>query len=106
MEYVDEMVVEGLVCAATYSLEFFVNNIEKSARQAPLLEAQMVLSASEIVFRPSLDIDAGDGLYKLINGLLQDVFNMSTQIKRVAPHLDMKDYQVIIIQKKNQAAVI
>ncbi|XP_053089780.1 dynein axonemal heavy chain 11 isoform X1 [Pangasianodon hypophthalmus] len=94
VEYVDEMVVEGFFNAINYSLEFFVNNMEGSVRQAPLLEAQMVLSASEIVFRPSLDIGAGDGLYELVEGLLQDVFQMSTQIKRVAPHLDMKDYQV------------
>lgn len=97
VEYVDKMVVEGFFNAVTYSLEFFVNNMEGSVRQAPLLEAQMILSASEIVFRPSLDIAAGDGLYELVQGLLQDVFQMSTQIKRVAVHLDMKDYQVDII---------
>lgn len=97
VEYVDEMVVEAFFNAISYSLELFVNNMEGSVRQAPLLEAQMVLSASEIVFRPFLDIDAGDGLYELVKGLLQDVFQMSTQIKRVAPHLDMKDYQVNII---------
>lgn len=97
VEYVDEMVVEGFFNAVTYSLEFFVNNMEESVRQAPLLEAQMVLNTSEIVFRPSLDIGAGDGLYELVRGLLQDVFQMSTQIKRVAPHLDMKDYQVNIL---------
>ncbi|XP_058249288.1 dynein axonemal heavy chain 11 [Hemibagrus wyckioides] len=93
VEYVDEMVVEGFFNAITYSLEFFVNNMEVSVRQAPLLEAQMVLSMSEIVFKPSLDISAGDSLYELVKGLLQDVFQMSTQIKRVAPHLDMKDYR-------------
>lgn len=94
VEYVDEMVVEGFFNAITYSLEFFVNNMEGSVRQAPLLEAQMVLSASEIAFRPSLDIGAGDGLYELVEGLLQDIFQMPTQIKRVAPHLGVKDYQV------------
>ncbi|XP_053483492.1 dynein axonemal heavy chain 11 isoform X4 [Ictalurus furcatus] len=93
VEYVDEMVVEGFYNAITYSLEFFVNNMEGSVRQAPLLEAQMVLSASEIAFRPSLDIGAGDGLYELVEGLLQDIFQMPTQIKRVAPHLGVKDYQ-------------
>ncbi|KAK3551295.1 hypothetical protein QTP70_013939, partial [Hemibagrus guttatus] len=92
VENVDEMVVEGFLNAITYSLEFFVNNMEGSVKQAPLLEAQMVLSMSEIVFKPSLDISAGDSLYELVKGLLQDVLQMSTQIKRVAPHLDMKDY--------------
>lgn len=97
VEYVDKMLVEGFFSAVTHSLEFFVMNMEGSVRQAPLLEAQMVLTASEIVFRPSLDIGSADGLYELVGGLLQDVFQMSTQIKRVAPHLDMKDYLVNII---------
>lgn len=93
----DEMIVEGFFSAITYSLEFFVYNMEGSVRQAPLIEAQMVLSGSEIAFRPSLDIGAGDGLYQLVKGLLQDMFQMSTQIKRVASHLDVKDYQVNIV---------
>lgn len=97
VEYVDEMVVEGFFNAITYSLEFFMNNMEGSVRQVPLLEAQMVLSMSEIIFKPSLDISAGDSLYELVKGLLQDVFQMSTQINRVAPHLDMKDYRVNLI---------
>ncbi|XP_076826869.1 dynein axonemal heavy chain 11 [Brachyhypopomus gauderio] len=93
VEYVDEMVVEGLFNAITHSLEFFVNNMERSVKQAPILEAQMLLSGSEIVFRPSLDNDAGDGLYEMVEGLLGDVFKLSAQVSRVASHLDLKDYQ-------------
>lgn len=102
VEYVDKMVIEGFFYAVAHSLEFFFNNMDGSVRQAPLLEAQMMLSESEIVLRPSLDIGAADGLYGLVEGLLQDVFQMSTQIKRVAPHLDMKDYQVNILFLKKK----
>ncbi|XP_062848433.1 dynein axonemal heavy chain 11 [Trichomycterus rosablanca] len=94
VEYVDEMVVEGLFNAVSRSLEFFVNDTDGSLKQAPLFEAHMVLSGSEIIFRPSLNISAGDGLYELLEGLMKDVLKMSAQVKRVAPHLDMKDYQV------------
>ncbi|KAL7886390.1 hypothetical protein AOLI_G00041110 [Acnodon oligacanthus] len=93
VEYVDEMVVEGFFSAVSHSLEFFVDNMEVSARRSQLLEAQMELSGSEIVFRPSMDPHAGDGFYELVEGLLADVFKMSAQVKRVAPHLDMEDYQ-------------
>ncbi|XP_035386791.1 dynein heavy chain 11, axonemal isoform X1 [Electrophorus electricus] len=93
VEYVDEMVAEGLFNAITHSLEFFVDNMERSVKQAPLLEAQMLLRGAEIVFRPSLDKDSGAGLRELVEGLLADVFRMSTQVKRVASHLDLKDYQ-------------
>ncbi|KAG7469713.1 hypothetical protein MATL_G00131750 [Megalops atlanticus] len=93
VEFVDEMVVEGLFSAITRSLEFFVENTEGEFRQTPLLEAQMVLSAPVITFRPSLDRDAGDGFYDLVEGLLGDIFRMSAQVKRVAAHLGMDNYQ-------------
>ncbi|KAG5856708.1 hypothetical protein ANANG_G00010770 [Anguilla anguilla] len=93
LEYVDEMVVDGLFSAIARSLEFFVENTEGEYRQAPLFEAQMVLTAHVINFRPSLDRDVGDGFYDLVEGLLGDVFRMSAQVKRVAAHLGMENYQ-------------
>ncbi|XP_051576917.1 dynein axonemal heavy chain 11 [Myxocyprinus asiaticus] len=93
LEYVDDMVVEGFFSAITTSVEFFIDNTEASVKQAPLFEAQMLLTGSEIMFRPSLDRDAGDGLYELVEELLGDVFKMSAQVKRVAPHLGLEDYQ-------------
>nr|XP_055065627.1 dynein axonemal heavy chain 11 isoform X2 [Misgurnus anguillicaudatus] len=93
LEYVDDMVVEGFFRAISTSLEFLVDNMETSVGQAPLFEAQMLLTGSEITFRPSLDRDVGDGLYELVEELLGDVFKMSTQVKRLAAHLGMEDYQ-------------
>ncbi|KAJ8288109.1 hypothetical protein COCON_G00007680 [Conger conger] len=93
LEHVDEMVVDGLFSAIARSLEFFVENTEREVRQAPLFLAQMVLSAHVISFRPSLDRDVGDGFYDLVEGLLGDVFRMSAQVKRVAAHLGMDNYQ-------------
>lgn len=95
LEYVDDILVEGFFRAIAASLEFFIDNMEGSVKQAPLFEAQMLLMGSEITFRPSLDRDAGDGLYELVEEILGDVFKMSAHVKRVAAHLGMKDYQVI-----------
>ncbi|XP_009290539.2 dynein axonemal heavy chain 11 isoform X1 [Danio rerio] len=93
LEYVDDMVVEGFFKVISTSLEFFIENMGGSVRQAPLFEAQMLLMGSEIQFKPSLDRDGGDGLYELVEELLGDVFKMSAQVKRVAPHLIVEDYQ-------------
>ncbi|KAJ8415860.1 hypothetical protein AAFF_G00404170 [Aldrovandia affinis] len=93
LEYVDEMVVDGFFGAISRSLEFFVENTEGDFRQAPLFEVQMVLSPPMITFRPSLDRDVGDGFYDMVEGLLGDVFRMSAQVKRVAAHLGMHNYQ-------------
>lgn len=98
LEYVDEMVVDGLFSAIAHSLEFFVENTE--GERAPLFVAQMVLSTHVITFRPSLDRDVGDGFYDLVEGLLGDVFRMSAQVKRVAAHLGMDNYQVRVREAK------
>ncbi len=97
LEYVDDMAVEGFFNAISTSLEFFIENMEGSVRQAPLFEAQMLLMGSEIKFKPSLDRDGGDGVYKLVEELLGDVFKMSAPVKRVASHLSMEDYQVLTV---------
>ncbi|XP_077065347.1 dynein axonemal heavy chain 11 [Siphateles boraxobius] len=94
LEHVDDMVVEGFYSAISTSLEYFIENMESSVRQAPLFESQMLLMGSEITFKPSLDRDGGDGLYELVEELLGDLFKMSAQVKRVAPHLNVEDYQV------------
>jgi len=94
LEHVDDMVVEGFFSAISTSLEYFIENMESSVKQAPLFESQMLLMGSEITFKPSLDRDGGDGLYELVEELLGDVFKMSALVKRVAPHLNVEDYQV------------
>ncbi|XP_074510014.1 dynein axonemal heavy chain 11 [Sebastes fasciatus] len=93
LEYVDEMVVEGLFSHISHSLQFFADNMESWPSQAPLFEAQLMLSSSGMVFLPSLEQDAGDGLYELIEGLVGDIFKTSVNINRVAAHLGMESYQ-------------
>lgn len=97
MEYVDEMVVDGLFSYISHSLQFFVDNMESRPSWAPLFEAQLVLSGSQMVFIPSLERDAGDGLYELIEGLVRDIFRTSVNIKRVATHQNTESYQVLVV---------
>lgn len=95
LEYVDEMVVEGLFSYISHSLQFFADNMESWPNHTPLFEAQLMLSSSGMVFLPSLEQDAGDGLYELIEGLVGDIFKTSVNINRVAAHLSMETYQVL-----------
>lgn len=100
VEYLDEMVVEGLFSYISCSLQFFADNMESWSNQTPLFEAQLVLSSSEMVFVPSLEQDAGDGLYELIEGLIGDIFKTSINVSRVATHLSMESYQVLYLMLK------
>lgn len=93
-EYVDEMVVEGLFGFISRSLEFFVENMEPGSCQAPLFETHLLLNDSVMTFLPSLERDAGDGLYELIEGLIGDIFKTSVHVTRVAAHLNMESFQV------------
>ncbi|XP_008430693.1 dynein heavy chain 11, axonemal isoform X2 [Poecilia reticulata] len=96
LEYMDELVVEGLFRYINHSLQFFVDNMEIWPSQPPLFEAQLLLNGSVLGFSPSVDRDAGDGLYELVEGLIGDVFKSSMYIQRVAGHLGMETYQDIM----------
>lgn len=88
--------MEGLFSYISHSLQFFVDNMESWPNQKPLFEAQLMLSSSGMAFLPSLEQDAGDGLYELIEGLVRDVFKTSVNINRVAAHLGVDSYQVLL----------
>ncbi|XP_060906749.1 dynein axonemal heavy chain 11 [Labrus mixtus] len=96
LEFVDEMVVEGLFSYISHSLQFFVDNMESGPKQKPLLEAQLMLRSSGMVFLPSLEREAGDGFYELIEGLVRDIFKTSENIYRVAAHQTMENYQDVM----------
>ena len=46
-----------------------------------------------MVFQPSLDQDAADGFYNMVEGLLDDIFQFASLIPRVATHLEAQDYR-------------
>ena len=46
-----------------------------------------------MVFQPSLDQDAADGFYNMVEGLLDDIFRFASLVPRVATHLEAQDYR-------------
>ncbi|XP_023280705.1 dynein heavy chain 11, axonemal-like [Seriola lalandi dorsalis] len=96
LEYMDEMLVEGLFSYLSHSLQFFVDNMESWPNQGHLFDAQLMLNGSGMVLLPSLERDAGDGLYELIEGLVGDIFKTSVNINRVAAHLSTESYQDVM----------
>lgn len=47
------------------SSDFFSENTEESLKPAPVFQAQMILNATEIQFKSSLNKKTGDGSYDL-----------------------------------------
>ncbi|CAG6015638.1 unnamed protein product [Menidia menidia] len=97
LEYMDDVVVEGLFSYISHSLQFFVDNMELLPNQAPLFEAQLMLDDTGVTSCPSVERDVGDGLYDLIEELVANVFKTSLNVKRVAEsHLIMESYQDVM----------
>ncbi|XP_037532275.1 dynein heavy chain 11, axonemal [Nematolebias whitei] len=96
LEYVDEVVVEGLFGYISHSLQFFLDSMDVRSSQAPLFEARLMLNASRLTFHPFMDRDVGDGLYALVEGLIEDIFKTTVNIKRVAAHLSTDSYQDVM----------
>uniref|UniRef100_A0A667GCJ0 Dynein axonemal heavy chain 11 n=1 Tax=Lynx canadensis TaxID=61383 RepID=A0A667GCJ0_LYNCA len=93
VEFIDDIVVEGFFQAIMHDLDFFLMNMEKQLKPVPFFQAQMILTPPEILFKPSLEREAGDGFYDLVEGVLCSSFRMSAQMKRVAAHLEIANYQ-------------
>ncbi|XP_075803650.1 dynein axonemal heavy chain 11 [Microtus pennsylvanicus] len=93
VEFIDDIVVEGFFQAILHDLDFFLMNTEKQLKPAPFFQAQMLLMPPEIVFKPPLERECGDGFYDLVEEMLCGSFRMSAQMERVAAHLDIANYQ-------------
>uniref|UniRef100_A0A4X2M255 AAA+ ATPase domain-containing protein n=1 Tax=Vombatus ursinus TaxID=29139 RepID=A0A4X2M255_VOMUR len=82
LEFLDDIVVDGFFNAIMHELDFFLMNTEKCLKSAPFFQAQMVLMAPEIIFKPPLEREAGDGLYDLVEEILCNIFRMGLSIRK------------------------
>lgn len=55
LEYLDQIVVDGLFQSIQCSLQYLLKNTEKGTERGPLLECKMELQIPEIVVFPDLD---------------------------------------------------
>ncbi|GCB69230.1 hypothetical protein scyTo_0001016 [Scyliorhinus torazame] len=71
----------------------FIQQTEPKAGFAPLFEAQLDLISPDLVFRPSLEIGPNDSFYDMADGLINDVFKISSLVPRLAEHNTFPHYQ-------------
>ncbi|XP_043925657.1 dynein axonemal heavy chain 9 [Protopterus annectens] len=93
VDYIDDMLIDGFFNAIECSLKYLLDNMDPKAGLAPLFEAQMDLVAPDTLFHPSLEQGANDGFYDLVEGLLNDIYKMSSLIVRLAEHSNFPHYQ-------------
>ncbi|KAM8946996.1 dynein axonemal heavy chain 9 [Pelodytes ibericus] len=93
VDYIDEMVLDGFFNAIECSLKFLLDNTDSKAGLAPLFEVALDLVIPDMLFRPSLDLGASDGLYDIIEGLINDIYRISSLVPRLAEHSTFRHYQ-------------
>lgn len=73
---------------------FYLNN-EMSAltSQYPFFEMEMMLTAPDITFKPSLSFEVDNNLYEIFENLTNDIMNQCMLIPRVAEHQEEPYYQ-------------
>ena len=59
-----------------------------------------------MVFQPSMEQDAGDGFYALVESLLDDVFNFASLVPRVAKHKEQTDYHTDVEEVSIQQVAV
>ncbi|XP_042198221.1 dynein axonemal heavy chain 9 isoform X3 [Callorhinchus milii] len=93
VDYIDEMIIDGLFNAIECSLNYLVDNMDPKAGCGPLFEAQLDLVAPDLVFHPSLELGATNGFCDLVDGLMNDIYRISSLVPRLANHSDCPHYQ-------------
>lgn len=59
-----------------------------------MFEVQLDLVIPDVIFRPSLDPGTNDGFYDMVEGLLNDIYRISSLVPRLAKHSGFPHYQV------------
>uniref|UniRef100_A0A8C9XQ20 Dynein axonemal heavy chain 17 n=1 Tax=Sander lucioperca TaxID=283035 RepID=A0A8C9XQ20_SANLU len=93
IEYIDDMIIDGFFNSIECSLKFFLDNTDPRAAVAPLFEAQLDLKVPDMVFAPALEFGAGESFFELVEGLINDVFRISSLVPRLAQHSPSPHYQ-------------
>ncbi|KAK2885147.1 hypothetical protein Q8A73_021621 [Channa argus] len=93
VEYIDDMIMDGFFNSIECSLKFFLDNTDRRTVVAPLFEAQLDLNVPDMVFTPSLEFGAGDSFFELVEGLINDVFRISSLVPRLTQQSPFPDYQ-------------
>ncbi|XP_004592923.2 dynein axonemal heavy chain 17 [Ochotona princeps] len=84
ISYIDNLVLEEFKNFIRKSLTYLTDNMVMDENVAPLLEIHMELEDAGLIFHPSLEMGAEHGFLALIEGLINDIYNVARLIPRLA----------------------
>ncbi|KAM7067437.1 dynein axonemal heavy chain 9 [Molossus nigricans] len=93
VSYIDDMLLGGFFLAIDCSLNYLLENTECKPGLNPIFEAQLCLAIPELVFYPSLEPGVQGGFSDIVEGLVANIFRMSSLVPRLSPHNSSPHYQ-------------
>uniref|UniRef100_A0A2K5MWZ2 Dynein axonemal heavy chain 17 n=1 Tax=Cercocebus atys TaxID=9531 RepID=A0A2K5MWZ2_CERAT len=106
--YIDDMVLVEFDQFIHKSLNFLMDNMESIA---PLFEIRMELDEDGLTFRPSLEVGSEHGFLALIEGLVNDIYNVARFIPRLAKgrmnyKMDLEDNTELIEMREEVSSLV
>ncbi|KAF7461422.1 hypothetical protein GHT09_014996 [Marmota monax] len=84
VSYIDTKVLEEFEYFIRKSLNYLMDNMALDESVAPLFEIHMELNDEGLTFNPSLEVGSERGFLALIEGLVNDIYNVARLIPRLA----------------------
>ncbi|XP_037074053.1 dynein beta chain, ciliary-like [Pollicipes pollicipes] len=92
VHFVDGIVVQEFVRVVQCSLGYLLDNTDPRVNTQPLMEARLELIEPDVLFKPSLDYQEEGGFLDITEGVVSDIFNMSTLMKKLSRKVHQKSY--------------
>ncbi|KXS10801.1 hypothetical protein M427DRAFT_103173 [Gonapodya prolifera JEL478] len=90
-EHVDGIVRQGMHKVISVSLNYLLTNMDVEVQGkgeiGPLLEAKLELDRSDLLYTPSMDEEAHDGVMAIVKFILDDIYDVATLMERIAPRI-------------------
>lgn len=77
-----------------YSLCYIVENMVSGVSNSPLFEACLELQEPDLVFMPSLDTAVEGNFCSIIQGIIEEIIELSNLMSRISNTKKTQDYSV------------
>uniref|UniRef100_A0A2I3TJ66 Dynein axonemal heavy chain 17 n=1 Tax=Pan troglodytes TaxID=9598 RepID=A0A2I3TJ66_PANTR len=109
--YIDDMVLDEFDQFIRKSLNFLMDNMVIDESIAPLFEIRMELDEDGLTFNPTLEVGSDRGFLALIEGLVNDIYNVARLIPRLVKDrmnykMDLEDNTDLIEMREEVSSLV
>uniref|UniRef100_A0A8C4PXS7 Dynein heavy chain tail domain-containing protein n=1 Tax=Eptatretus burgeri TaxID=7764 RepID=A0A8C4PXS7_EPTBU len=82
LAHVDATLFDGLTNIINNSFQMLLTNMDLQEAAVPMFEVRLELDTSELIFKPSLEINSPGGMYDLMRNQLDDIYRIAANVGR------------------------